>query len=472
MSLHQALGHHGMGDMAMGNGSDHATDDYFADSERISSWLLLIVCGVLMCVAVPCNLLVLTAFLLEKKLRTYGNLFIINLCVADLCVGTINMPLTILEESMKLMGHGWPFGHTFCHFVKTLEHTFFTASIVTILIICNDRYQAIRHPLSHLQSRTTKGAGLKILMAWGVAIFVWLSFIFVWGVVEGEDALPHNFCTAMYNTNHYSTGVAIGVVMWIPYPAIMIMYCRVYQTIHAVRGGKGKGSMVKKTAKNDNSSQEEETSTKFTVSGIGHSHQEIPTISVKTVQLTFCEKNGGSNARRDCENNIPVDTSLPGSAYQTESQNRRDDEETSKTRAMGETPITAPPTVSTSPAQVESSPIPQKNIALRRTGKTHADNKKATLTLSLVVASYAISWLPYGIIVPITSICQMHPDAFPHCRPTTTRPSSPSLCVRVPSIHSATPLLNRPFDTPSSRYSHVTGVDLSLQNRHTTVGIF
>ncbi|XP_022105470.1 muscarinic acetylcholine receptor DM1-like [Acanthaster planci] len=402
MSLHHVLGHHGMGDMAMVNGSDHRMEDYFPQSETISSWILLVVCGVLMCITVPSNLLVLSAFSTEKKLRTYGNLFIINLCVADLCIGAINMPLTVLEESMKLMGRAWPFGHIFCHLIKTLEHVFLSASIMTVLIICNDRYQAIRHPLSHLQDRSTRRAGLKILLTWGVAILVWLSFILVWGVVEGDDALPHMFCTAMYNTNHYSTGVAIALAMWIPYPAILIMYCRVYRTIHAVRKGKLKKSTMTMKAKNDTSSHEDDATTDFTAFGIGNSREEIPTISVMTVELKFCQQNSAALGQQVC-NHRAAGTSLTGSKL---SRNL-------KTEDRGEPPETAPPTVSTSLDRAESSPVPNENINLRRYRKNKADNKKATLTLSLVVASYAICWLPYGIIVPITSICDMHPGAFP-----------------------------------------------------------
>ncbi|XP_033636791.1 muscarinic acetylcholine receptor DM1-like [Asterias rubens] len=407
MSLHEALGHHVQEDAPMmGNGTGHHMPDHnndFAESILISAWILVVVSGILMCVTIPSNFLVLLAFIREKKLRTYVNFFIINLCVSDLCVGLINMPLVMLESVLVLKGKGWPFGHIPCHLKEASKHIFFSTSILTILIICNDRYQAIRHPLSHLQRRTTKGALVRIAVAWGVAFSMWMTFIFVWGVVDGERALPENFCTAMYNTNHYTTGVAIALSLWIPYPLILVMYCRVYRTIQSVsakaEGKKSKGNG--KTPKSCDGSSGTAEKTEFTTSGIGSITQDqIPTVASGAVELKFCcEQNGSPLGQRS--DGIPQDT--------TTAPHHPEKGKDSRLVLFPSTPSYREDKDVTKVAPC----ISYDEVKLRRSGGIRVEHKKASLTLTLVVVSYAICWLPYGIIAPITSICTMHPGAFP-----------------------------------------------------------
>ena len=418
MSLHHALGHHDQHDMAMGNDT-HEPVDLFAESKTISAWILVIVSGVLMCISIPSNFLVLLAFMRERKLRTYVNFFIINLCVSDLCVGTINMPLTVLESCMTLLGRGWPFGHIPCHFVKTVQHIFFSASIMTILIICNDRYQAIQHPLAHLQSRTTKGAMVRIAVAWGVASFVWLSFILLWGLIDGENAIPENFCTAIYNTNHYSTGVAIALALWIPYPTILVLYCRVYNKIYSISAkAEGKKRKSKMGITDCSSASNNECKTEISTSRIGAPQIEVPTIAVACVQLKFsCEQDGAligqhtaSVTEASTQDTKEQDARLV--LYPKENGSGGESNDHHGEKKQGEIREKCY-TIATLPKTPSSTSSPHHAQHLRRSGGVRVDHKKATLTLTLVVVSYAICWLPYGIIIPITSICTMHPGAFP-----------------------------------------------------------
>ncbi|KAF8785037.1 Trissin receptor like protein [Argiope bruennichi] len=89
------------------------------------------------------NLLVMIVVILHRRMRTITNFFLVNLAVADLCVGLFCVYQNL---SFYLTSH-WAFGNFLCkmyHFVHSLSYT---ASIAILIVISVERYVAIVHPM-------------------------------------------------------------------------------------------------------------------------------------------------------------------------------------------------------------------------------------------------------------------------------------------------------------------------------------
>ncbi|XP_046576866.1 gastrin/cholecystokinin type B receptor-like [Haliotis rubra] len=102
---------------------------------------------------------------LRQDMRTSTNLFLVNLAVADLMVITVCMPTALVDIYAKDI---WHFGATMCTLVPMLENCAAHASVLTMMVIASERFQAICHPL---RIRDTKiySKSMKLF----IVIFIW-----------------------------------------------------------------------------------------------------------------------------------------------------------------------------------------------------------------------------------------------------------------------------------------------------------
>lgn len=89
------------------------------------------------------NLLVILVVCLNRRMRTTTNFFLVNLAIADLCVGTFcvyqNISLYLMEK--------WIFGNFLCKMYHFVHGMSYTASILILTVISVERYLAICHPM-------------------------------------------------------------------------------------------------------------------------------------------------------------------------------------------------------------------------------------------------------------------------------------------------------------------------------------
>lgn len=123
---------------------------------------------------VPGNLLVVLAVFIDpnKELRSPFNYFVANLAMADLLVGLVTEPVSILyhvKEGMGLLDAGSPVIHM-PFFISC------TASILSLLVLTLDRYVAITSPFKY---KTRLNPGRAALLCGGVwSISLGLPFIY------------------------------------------------------------------------------------------------------------------------------------------------------------------------------------------------------------------------------------------------------------------------------------------------------
>ena len=150
---------------------------------------ILYVCGesTIALLIVVGNSLVLRAIHSERKLQTFTNCFVASLAVADLLVGVVGIPSSLVA----FFGH--PPGFVGCLFVNTLIIILTQISIFGLVTISLERYVAIRYPFFYQQHSSKKTALVAIVTSWSLAIVVGMVPIMGWNLRATYDAEYCNF---------------------------------------------------------------------------------------------------------------------------------------------------------------------------------------------------------------------------------------------------------------------------------------
>ncbi|XP_051565129.1 5-hydroxytryptamine receptor 2A-like [Myxocyprinus asiaticus] len=129
------------------------------------NWAALLILVVVV-VTVTGNILVIMAVNLERKLQNATNYFLMSLAVADMLLGLLVMPVSMVTI---VYGYLWPLPTALCPMWIYLDVLFSTASIMHLCAISLDRYVAIRNPIRHNRSNSRSRAWAKITAVWTIS---------------------------------------------------------------------------------------------------------------------------------------------------------------------------------------------------------------------------------------------------------------------------------------------------------------
>ncbi|KAI1885433.1 hypothetical protein AGOR_G00220110 [Albula goreensis] len=130
------------------------------------NWAALLIL-VVIAVTVAGNILVILAVSLERKLQNATNYFLMSLAVADMLLGLLVMPVSMVTI---LYRYSWPLPTMLCPIWIYLDVLFSTASIMHLCAISLDRYIAIRNPIHHSRFNSRTKAFLKIMAVWTISV--------------------------------------------------------------------------------------------------------------------------------------------------------------------------------------------------------------------------------------------------------------------------------------------------------------
>ena len=108
------------------------------------------------------NLLVIFAFIYDKKLQKYSNYFMLNLSIADLLIGILMIPYVLLglNENGNVNG-------LVCTVWLILDYVGGSASVLCIVVISLDRYLIVSRGIKYIANQKIYHAFFIIVTVWG-----------------------------------------------------------------------------------------------------------------------------------------------------------------------------------------------------------------------------------------------------------------------------------------------------------------
>ncbi|XP_022190770.1 cardioacceleratory peptide receptor [Nilaparvata lugens] len=229
---------------------------YFYETEQFAIlWALfgLIVVG---------NSGVLIALRCGHRRKSRMNFFIMQLALADLCVGLLSVLTDIIWRSTI----AWNAGNTACKIVKFSQALVTYSSTYVLVALSIDRYYAIKYPMN--LSGSWRRARVLVSMAWLLATVLSIPIAILYNerVIQGRLQCWIEFAEP-WQWQVYMTLVATAIFVA---PAFVISVC--YALIVTTIWAKSKLFSIKPT--NDDTRR-------------ASSRGIIPQAKVKTVKMTF-----------------------------------------------------------------------------------------------------------------------------------------------------------------------------------------
>ncbi|CAH1786638.1 unnamed protein product [Owenia fusiformis] len=186
-----------------------------------------ILLGIIICFG---NGLVITSYVRFKALRTVANFFIVNLAIADFCVG-IMMPLhvamyiypTMLASSIYV-----------CLLRYMLLMLSVCASLLSLFGITVDRYIAIVVPLRYKAIMTRKNAYLLAGSIWGLPFMytIVLPLFYHRTYDEFTNVFENKQCTFVQVLELPYLKILCTVFFFILLGTMILMYIRIFYDVH------------------------------------------------------------------------------------------------------------------------------------------------------------------------------------------------------------------------------------------------
>ncbi|KAJ8348776.1 hypothetical protein SKAU_G00273650 [Synaphobranchus kaupii] len=193
------------------------------ETMKEKNWPALLILVIIL-LTIGGNILVILAVSLEKKLQNATNFFLRSLAVADILVGILVMPISLINI---LYDYAWPLPNALCPIWIYLDVLFSTASIMHLCAISLDRYVAIRNPIEHSRFNSRTKAMMKIAAVWTISIVISMP-IPVIGLLNEEKVFVNGSC--VLNEERFML-VGSFVAFFIPLIIMVVTYCLTVQVL-------------------------------------------------------------------------------------------------------------------------------------------------------------------------------------------------------------------------------------------------
>ncbi|XP_063309106.1 histamine H3 receptor-like [Pelobates fuscus] len=176
----------------------------FTESMKI---LIIVLISVLIFFMVSGNFLVMLAFVVDKRLRTQSNFFLLNLAICDFYIGAFSTPLYL---PYMLTGKWMP-GKIVCKLWLTIDYTLCTASAFNVVLISYDRFLSVTKAVLYRsqQSRHSQTV-LKMVTVWILSFSLYgPTILFGDRIFEGNN-FPDSICASNFlNAWYFHLGASI-----------------------------------------------------------------------------------------------------------------------------------------------------------------------------------------------------------------------------------------------------------------------
>ncbi|XP_058470105.1 trace amine-associated receptor 4-like [Solea solea] len=200
------------------------------------SYLLFIFGGSLSVLIMFGNLLVIISIVYFKQLHTPTNFLMLSLAVADLLVGLLVLPFSVV-----LFVKYWHIEDLLCKVRGSLDVLLCNSSIWSLCFISVDRYYAVCQPLKYRIKINVRVVGIMILLSWTIATLNGIIF-----TLKAPDKGQKNRCV-LFQPKTQST-VVVTVFIAFGFPAILMSSIYLKILMVAQKQARSIQSMAKSTA--------------------------------------------------------------------------------------------------------------------------------------------------------------------------------------------------------------------------------
>ncbi|XP_032824371.2 trace amine-associated receptor 365-like [Petromyzon marinus] len=136
------------------------------------------------------NMLVIASIIYFKQLQSHTNSLTLSLAAADLLVGLVVMPFSM----MRTVHSCWFYGKLFCKLHCSLDYIFSTVSILHLSCVAFDRYVAICDPLHYTSRVTNNTMAFMLILCWTCPLVYFAPFLLSWNIIGIEEMVQSRIC--------------------------------------------------------------------------------------------------------------------------------------------------------------------------------------------------------------------------------------------------------------------------------------
>nr|XP_043905613.1 trace amine-associated receptor 4-like [Solea senegalensis] len=182
------------------------------------SYLLCIFGGSLSVLILFGNLLVIISIIYFKQLHTPTNFLMLSLAVADLLVGILVVPFSIV-----LFVKYWYIEDLLCKVRGSLDVLLCNSSIVNLCFISVDRYYAVCQPLRYRIKINVRVVGIMILVSWTIATLNGIIYM----LKTPDKGQKNDRCFIFQQKSQSTTVVAIFIAFGFPAILMSLLYLKI-----------------------------------------------------------------------------------------------------------------------------------------------------------------------------------------------------------------------------------------------------
>ncbi|KAL4229344.1 hypothetical protein ACF0H5_012383 [Mactra antiquata] len=201
----------------------HPTPSYEFTSQ-VSYTIVLVITFI---IGILGNTLVIFVVCLNRNMKTSVNIYLINLCIADILVLAVCMPTVVVDIYAREV---WYFGSAMCSIVPFLENTVVHASVLTLIAISIERYRVICQPLRGIRDDVLKNAK-AVPLIWMICAASNIPWFFIADYRDSShtDGTPIKVCRLKMSPDWHRLYVAILCICYfvVPFLILLILYCRI-----------------------------------------------------------------------------------------------------------------------------------------------------------------------------------------------------------------------------------------------------
>lgn len=332
------------------------------------------------------NALVILAVLKDRRLKQQlQNWLIVSLAIADLLVGFLVTPLTLVYE----VSGSWQFGDILCELWLALDVLFVTASILNLCAISLDRYWCVTDPVCYPSKRTPRRMMTTILIVWILAFAISFPPLVGWRTIRrpGECTVSNDMSYVLYSASGS---------FFIPVAIILAVYAKIYSVSRERAVRKSRAEKQKKILLTQSSMIVGDYFS-ATTNNINNSSMVIaPTKRQRAKYFSRSKTKSGDLAipNKDSDQS-PTDNNYQ-KIYNTNGYII--DESPPKSIVIDDQA-----SVVLSQNHVQQQMIWRRKIQKRR-------ERHATLILGLILAAFIVCWMPFFLIYVLGAICCETPE--------------------------------------------------------------